>query len=38
MKILLNTRSDNPECNADCDCAVVDPTPSLLLQIRRRVE
>ncbi len=38
MKILLNIRSDNLECNADCDCAVVDLTPSSLLQIRCRVE
>ena len=38
MKILLNTRSNNPEYNADCDCAVVDLTPSLLHQIRCRVE
>ena len=38
MKILLNTRSDNLEYNADCDCAVVDLTPSLLHQIRCRVE
>lgn len=38
MKILLKTRSDNPEYNADCDCAVVDLTPNLLDQIRCRVK
>lgn len=36
MKIVLQTDSTNSEYNADCDCAVVDVTPSLAKQIRRR--
>ena len=38
MKILFRTQSDNPEYNADCDCAVVDMTPALWEEVRRRVE
>ena len=38
MKILLNALSDNPDYNADCDCAVVDLTPDLLEQVCCRVE
>jgi hypothetical protein len=36
MKIVLQTDSTNPEYNADCDCAVVEVTPSLVQLIRRR--
>ena len=36
MKIVLQTDSTTPEYNADCDCAVVEVTPSLVKLIRRR--
>ena len=38
MKIIFHTRSDTPEYNGDCDCAVVDMTPALFEQIQRRVK
>jgi hypothetical protein len=38
MKIILSTSSTNAEFNGDCDYAVVDLTPALMEQIRRRVE
>jgi hypothetical protein len=38
MKIIFRTQSDNPEYSADCDYAVVDMTPALWQEIRRRVE
>lgn len=36
MKIVLQADSTNSEYNADCDCAVVELTPSLVKLIRRR--
>jgi hypothetical protein len=38
MNIIFQTRSDCAEYNADCDCAVVEITPALLAESRRRVE
>ncbi|MGA2621464.1 MAG: hypothetical protein ABSF26_27895 [Thermoguttaceae bacterium] len=38
MHIVLHTHSSNPDYNGDCDYAVVELTPALLEQIRRRVE
>jgi hypothetical protein len=38
MKIILDTHSSNPDFSGDCDYAVVDLTPALVEQIRRRVE
>jgi hypothetical protein len=38
MKIIFRAQSDNPDYNADCDYALVDMTPALWEQIRRRVE
>jgi len=37
MKIVLQTDSTNSEYHADCDCALVEVTPSLVKLIRRRV-
>ena len=38
MRIILDTTSSNPDYYGDCDCAVVDLTPALVDQIRRRAE
>ena len=37
MHIILNACSSNEFCNGDCDYAIVDLTPALAEQIRRRV-
>jgi hypothetical protein len=38
VAIVLNTHSTNPEFNGDCDYAVVQLTPEVVAQVRRRVE
>jgi hypothetical protein len=38
VRIILKTSSTNPECNGDCDYAVVELTPILVEQLRRRVD
>jgi hypothetical protein len=38
MKILFRAESDNSEYSADCDCAIVDMTPDLWEEVRRRVK
>ena len=38
MRIILKTSSTNPECNGNCDYAVVELTLALVQQIRRRVD
>jgi hypothetical protein len=37
MHIILNTHSSHAEYNADCDYAIVELTPALAEEIRRRV-
>ena len=37
MKIILNTHCTPPECNGDCDYAVLDATADLLKVVRSRV-
>jgi hypothetical protein len=38
MKILFRAESDNSEYSADCDFAIVDMTPALWQEVRRRVK
>jgi len=38
MHIIFHTHSSDPHYNGDCDYAVVELTPALVEQIRRRVE
>ena len=38
MKLILNTHCTPPECNGDCDYAVLDVMPELLELVRRRME
>ena len=38
MKLILDTHCTPPECNGDCDYAVLDVTPELLELVRRRME
>ena len=37
MHLIFDTNSTNSDCNGDCDCALVELTPSLAEQIRSRV-
>ncbi len=37
-RIIFDASGSNPEFNGDCDYAVVDLTPTLVDQIRRRVD
>ena len=38
MRIILKSSSTNPEYNGDCDYAVVELTPVLVKQLRRRAD